>query len=1003
MSVARAWSREALARRLHSDVWPARVAGRLVARHRSQLRAGLALGLLALVAYTEVRTAAVQSRLLSGWAARLSWEVQPGPSPRLVLPHGGPWDAERGYSRLGEFQRRLQAAGYRVVAQARQSEALARALEWGITPPYPEPAAIGLVVHDARGLALFDAQPRHTVFGTLDDVPPLVVRTLLFLENRELARTAGNPAVDWLRLARAGGLYLARQLGAPVRVEGGSTLAVQIEKYRHSEGGRTGGPLDKLRQLTAASLRVYRAGPDSREAWKEIVLDYLNTMPLAAAPGWGEVRGLGEGLRVWFGLDPDAVRQALAAPDATLAKARAYRHVLALLLAVRAPTRYLVQDRPALERRVAFSADRLAEAGVLDPDLRRALPAEPLHFREPSAGGPASFSDRRADLAVREHVRSLLGLPGLYEVDRLHLEVDSTVDGRLQRTTTRLLHDLTDPAFVAAHGLRAPRLLAAGDPRRVVYSVLLLERTARGDVLRVIADNVGRPFDLNAGMKLELGSTAKLRTLAHYLDVAAALHRELSALERPALDRWLNGARDPISRWAAQTLQREPALPLEVFLERALERTYSAHPGEVFFTGGGAHTFENFDAGDDRRVLSVREALVRSTNLVFVRLMRDLVRYHAARLPYDASAVLADADHPERTSMLEAAAEAEAVQHLRRAWRAYRGLDPAGTLRRLLGARADSPRDLAIVFFAWHPGGDAGALQAWLAAHDHPVTPEEAARLTRAFGNPRLTLVDHGYLLGRHPLEVWCAGEVSRNPAVTWEELLARSAEARRQASAWLFRSRHRPAQERRLRVRIEQDAFARMTAEWQRLGFPFAHLVPSYATALGASGDRPAALAELMGIILNDGVRRPAQLVPRLRFAPGTPYHTVFEAEPERGERVLPAAVARALRRVLAEAVERGTARRAAGAFRRLDGTPAVIGGKTGSGDNRYETFAGPGHRLASRPVSRTAAFVFYVDDRYFGVITASVTGPAAGGYEFTSALPLTVLRLLGAEFGAL
>jgi hypothetical protein len=35
---------------------------------------------------------------------------------------------------------------------------------------------------------------------------------------------------------------------------------------------------------------------------------------------------------------------------------------------------------------------------------------------------------------------------------------------------------------------------------------------------------------------------------------------------------------------------------------------------------------------------------------------------------------------------------------------------------------------------------------------------------------------------------------------------------------------------------------------------------VPSYATAIGSSADRPLALAELMGIIVNDGQRRPTE-----------------------------------------------------------------------------------------------------------------------------------------------
>src|SRR5262245_25484448 len=103
---------------------------------------------------------------------------------------------------------------------------------------------------------------------------------------------------------------------------------------------------------------------------------------------------------------------------------------------------------------------------------------------------------------------------------------------------------------------------------------------------------------------------------------------------------------------------------------------------------------------------------------------------------------------------------------------------------------------------------------------------------------------------------------------------------------------------------------------------------------------------------------------------------------------------VARALRQALAGVVENGTARRVHGVFQNPDGTPMTMGGKTGSGDNRIESFAPGGRLIASRPVSRTAAFVFYVGDRYYGVVTASVLGSQSGNYVFTSALPLEVLR---------
>src|SRR5206468_6249810 len=122
--------------------------------------------------------------------------------------------------------------------------------------------------------------------------------SLLFLENRALRQSSApwsDPSVDWGRSAKAVALYAGHTIGLPLRVEGGSTLAVQLEKYRHSPDGRTRSGIDKLRQTVAASLRAYRDGPDTRPERRRIVLDYLNSVPLASTPDRGEVFGLGEG------------------------------------------------------------------------------------------------------------------------------------------------------------------------------------------------------------------------------------------------------------------------------------------------------------------------------------------------------------------------------------------------------------------------------------------------------------------------------------------------------------------------------------------------------------------------------------------------------------------------------------------------------------------------------------------------------------------------------------
>ncbi|GIW40466.1 MAG: hypothetical protein KatS3mg076_1043 [Candidatus Binatia bacterium] len=598
---------------------------------------------------------------------------------------------------------------------------------------------------------------------------------------------------------------------------------------------------------------------------------------------------------------------------------------------------------------------------------------------------------QKAVNAIRVSLLELLGVPSLYELDRLHLTAHSTIDVALQEELAEFLRKFRDPEFVKAHGLDAKHLLEGADPREVVYSILLYEATPRGNLLRAQADNLDRPFDVNDGIKMELGSTAKLRTLAHYLEIMAELHTHLSRLDPISLREKRRTARDRLTRWAAEYLEVHPNALLREFLDAALERRYSASPYESFFTGGGVHAFRNFDRDDNRRILSVRQAFLKSTNLVFIRLMRDLVAYHKARLPYDAEAVLRDPSNPLRRKMLDDIVEEESRETLRRFYVRYRDLEGDAVVEKLLRGRIDG-RSTAVLFHAWRLGEHGWTLDRWFDRWKVRPTPRERRAFETTYA--RFTLADYGYLLGRHPLEVWVAGERYTRGHVEWKELLLRSARARREAYAWIYKTRNRSAQNRRLRTKIEGDAFERMTPYWRRLGFPFRRLVPSYATAIGSSSDRPSGLAELMGIIVNDGSRKPSLRLTRLRFAEGTPYETVLEPV-RRSERVLHPTVARVLREMLRDVVEAGTARRLAGALRTADGITVPLGGKTGSGDNRLKKVNRWGGEIRSRALNRTAAFVFYAGDRYFGVVTAFVEGKKAERYSFTSALPVTVLKL--------
>src|SRR5262245_60298710 len=160
------------------------------------------VAVLALVGIWEVRTSSLQSRVLSGFASTLTYTVEKGASSRIVFPRSGPLDERRGYTQLGDFSKRLEKKGYRVASQAHFSPSLAFAVRSGVTPPQPEPSEAGLVIRGEGGDTLYDAVENRVTYRTFDDIPPVIVKSLLYIENRELDKdpsTTANPAVDWAR------------------------------------------------------------------------------------------------------------------------------------------------------------------------------------------------------------------------------------------------------------------------------------------------------------------------------------------------------------------------------------------------------------------------------------------------------------------------------------------------------------------------------------------------------------------------------------------------------------------------------------------------------------------------------------------------------------------------------------------------------------------------------------------------------------------------------------
>jgi membrane peptidoglycan carboxypeptidase len=998
------WQSDPEQRDLRSSVLPVAGAARGSKSRRWRLLLYLLLVALLLAAVAlfvfELRSAHFQARELSRYAASLTYQVEPGPSPSILYPSDGPFDKRQGYAYLPLMLERLQQRDFLISAQSRFSPELMAYSSHGLFPPFIEKSQSGLSISDCRGTPFYEFHYPQQGYADFASIPPLVVSSLLFIENRYLldpAQPQANPAVDWPRFAMAALSQLGKILDMQDQSAGGSTLATQLEKYRHSPDGLTLSAGEKLRQMISASVRAYQQGPQTLEVRQNIVRDYLNSVPLSAAPGHGEVHGLADGLRIWYGADferSNALLDPNRSPDASLAeRGLALRQMLSLMIAQRRPSYYLAQGRKEMEALTESHIRLLASGGLIDAQLRDAALSQKLHYRdwqlEPNLR-PVE-SDKGISVA-RSRLSNLLGMP-LYDLDRLDLAARSTLQRDLQQQTSAYLQHLADPEFAGKIGLFGDRLLSPEKTAEVRYSFTLFERTATGSLVRVQTDSTDQPFDINEGSKLELGSTAKLRVLATYLEIIAELHQRHSG-KTPAELRALEIAeQDHLSRWAVDYLRSNPGVDLASMLDAALERRYSANPHERFFTGGGVHTFGNFRREDNGRNPTLRESLRESINLPFVRLMRDLVRYST----YQSSAeLLKDDKDPRRQEYLQRFADREGRTFLLRFWRKYQGQPEQQRLETFLSGLRQTSARLAAVHRYLIPNADEATFAAFLRAQvpQENLSDARITRLYNDYGPGAYSLPDQGYIARVHPLELWLLGFLIQQPQASFSDAVAASVDERQEVYGWLFRSRHKSARDSRIRIMLEVEAFSDIHRRWKNLGYPFQHLVPSLATALGSSGDRPAALAELMGIIQNDGIRQPVQRIDALHFAANTPYETRVERDPQSGKRVMPSEVAAALRGALSQVVEGGTARRLQGSFQLADGQALTLGGKTGTGDNRIESVGAGGRVLSSRAMNRTATFVFFLGPRHYGTLTAFVPGREAERFTFTSALPVQVLK---------
>ena len=976
--------------------------------------AAMVLSIVGLIVAAEMQTSWVQSLVLSRVAYDAAYRVEDGASENIHFPAAGPHNERLGYTRLFPMTEALQTGAFRIDSQAEISGRHRTLLEWGLFPIYEEKNQAGLLITDSDGQALFEARYPARVYSDFEAIPPVIWKTLLYIENRELLDERYprlNPAVEWDRFVQALFLQVLERVGVAGSGPGASTLATQLEKFRYSPEGLTGSAREKLRQMAAASVRAYMDGPNTLESRRRIVKDYLNSLPLGGRRGYGEVTGLAEGLAVWYAADFDAINQSLwslsrnGSVDGQTASQ--YRQVLSLLLATRRPSYLLATDGGRLD--LAATTDLfltlLARDAVIPIELASGARDAAIDVADSLSSAPSvSFIGRKAATAVRVELMDLLDVSRVYDLDHYDLSVSTTYSGPVQKAVTAALASLGEREAVRSMGMEGFRLIGGQDPSRVHYAVTLYEAADDGNRLVVQTDNFQGPFNINAGSKLELGSTAKLRTLVSYLQTVEQLY--IQHLEReaggggqaPATHR-----SDRITTWVRDYMQRRPNATLPELLDAAMNRTYSASTGEQFYTGGGVHVFHNFSASDGGTVHTVRTGFRHSVNLVFIRMMRDIVSYHAARLPGDPQAMLEDAGDPRRETYLRRFADQEGREFLWKFRGRYRGKSVDDAWRTFVAEHRPSAQRFGWAVRSVVPGITADEFARVLNVHGFAQTAEQAAALYEKVDPEPFGWHDRGYLARVHPLELWYLSHYFVEPQATWTDVVRASELERQEAYRWLFTSTSMSGQNNRIRTLIEREAFVELHKQWAAAGYPFETLVPSFATAIGSSADRPTALAQLVGIIMRDGMKYPEVRIDRLHFAAGTPYETVMSHAATEPVRVLSEEVAAALKGALVDVVENGTAIRIRGGIKHADGSVAVVGGKTGTGDNRLNMYGSGGRLIGSEIRSRTSTFVFFIDDRLFGTVTAYVEGQESARHRFTSSLPVQLLKALGPELAPL
>ena len=618
-------------------------------------RRGIRLTLLLLIATGagvfaawEMRTFCFQAYLFHSAARDAAFEVRPGAASWDLPAPSGPYDRRIGY-RTCAVHRRARRARLRR-GRAGPLERGARADRPRPLPDLPgedpgRPAPCSTSAAPSCSRRAFPG----AIYPSFDAVPPVVVEVAALHREPRAARRAPsprrNPAVEWARLGRASRRSSLKIVDRDYDAPGGSTLATQIEKYRHSPSGR-----HRLARRQAApdvlgdAARLFDGPGYARLARRQIVLDYLNTVPLAArARRYGEVdrprrRPVGV-VRRRFRATMNRLRAPAASARRTSPlKARAYQQVLACCSrsAGRPITCSPAATTSGAQPR-ATSALLAARRHHRARTLRDAALAQKLEFLPdppPAAERALSSGGRRPTPSGARRLATMLGRPASTTLDRLDLEVETTLDRPTQERVDRAAQGSASRRSHASVGLYGTACSDAEHRQRAAdrTACTLYERGRRATVCaRRPTTSTSRSTSTRAPSSSSARPPSCARSIT-YLEIIAALHERSASGARRELAGPADQRARPADPLGADYLAEHTAPGLADDARRSDGAALFGEPVRALLhRRRRAPLLELRSGGRRPRADRARRRCAHSVNLAFIRMMRDVVDHYVER------------------------------------------------------------------------------------------------------------------------------------------------------------------------------------------------------------------------------------------------------------------------------------------------------------------------------------------------------------------------------------